>query len=263
MQLTGIHGKAMVVTGAAQGIGAGIARALATEGARLVVGDRDAAHLDERAAELHALGADVAVVMGDLADTGSCTALIKRCVNLYGRVDALINVAGLLRAAPVLDLTVEDFDLTFRINTRAVFVCSQAAARVMVQQGGGTIITIASDMARIPRPLQSAYCASKAAVTHLMKCFGLELAVHGIRCASVLPGATDTEMVRQIRAAVPHGTPDAILRGSLEQFRLPIPLGQLASVEQVANAVLFLLSDQAAHITLTDLVVDGGGTLGA
>lgn len=264
MQLSGIYNKVIVVTGAAQGIGAGITRALAAEDARLLLGDRDAALLKQHVTALHDLGAEVDYLAGDLINTADCTALLERCLHTYGRIDGLINVAGLLRAAPVLDLTVEDFDLTFQVNTRAVFVCSQAAARAMVEQGdGGTIITIASDMARIPRPLQSSYCASKAAVTQLMKCFALELAVHNIRCVSVLPGATDTEMVRAIRAAIPAGMPDEILNGSLEKFRLPIPLGQLASVEQIADAVLFLLSDQAAHITLTDLVVDGGGTLGA
>ena len=264
MHLTGIHGKAIVVTGAAQGIGAGIAAALAAAGAQLVLGDRDAAHLAERTSELRAAGTTVHALAGDLANTADCTALVAACVQTHGRIDALVNVAGLLRVGSVLDLSVDDFDLTFQVNTRAVFLCSQAAAQAMVRQGdGGTILTIASDMARIPRPLQSAYCASKAAVTHLMKCFALELASHGIRCVSVLPGATDTVMVRQIRAAIPPGAPDEILNGSLAKFRLPIPLGQLASIEHIANAVLFLLSDQAAHITLTDLVVDGGGTLGA
>lgn len=263
MQLTGLQGKVAIVTGAAQGIGAGIACALATEGMTLALVDRDSERLQALCAKLTANGVAALPLPADLGEPNQCQAVIARTIETYGRLDVLVNNAGLLRAAPVLELSLEDFELTFAVNTRAVFVCSQAAARQMLVQGqGGAIITIASDMAHIPRPLQSAYCASKAATTHMMRCFGLELAAHGIRCNSVLPGATDTEMVQQIRAAIPAGGVDEILHGSLEKFRNAIPLGRLATVEQIGTAVVFLLSDQAGHITMHDLVVDGGGTLG-
>lgn len=262
MELTGLRGRRALVTGAANGIGAGIARALAAAGAELALADRDEAGLSALAGELAAGGGVAVALPADLADDGQARGLVGRAIAALGGLDALVNVAGVLRAGPVLELAVEEFDLTFAVNTRAVFLCTQAAARHMAERRAGAIVTIASDLALIPRPLQSAYCASKAATAHLMRCFGLELAAYGVRCNSVLPGATDTPMVRALRESLPPGAPDEILGGSLEKFRNPIPLGHLATVEQVAAATLFLLSAQAGHITMQSLVVDGGGTLG-
>ena len=262
MQLTGIAGGVVIVTGAAQGIGAGIGRALAAAGARVVLADRSGSALEAVAAELRAAGAEVLTVAADLTDDGAAQSVVDRCVAEFGRIDALVNVAGIFRGAPILEYSVADYDLVFAINTRAVFVLTQATARVMAQQRKGTVVTIASNAAIVPRVQQSAYCASKAAVSHLMKCFGLELAQYGIRVNSVLPGAADTPMVQQLRATMQPGDVDEAVAGSLEKFRNAIPLGRLASVEQIANTVLFLLSDQAAHITLQDIVVDGGGALG-
>ena len=262
MQLSGISGKAAIVTGAAQGIGEGVARALAAEGALLVLADRNGPLLEQICADLQSGGATVVAVETDLADQEQVLALVERCVELHGRVDLLVNVAGIFRAAPVLELSITDYDMVQAVNTRAVFLCTQAAARHMMQQRSGSVVTIASNAALIPRVQQSAYCTSKAAVAHLMRCFALELAPYGIRCNSVLPGAADTPMVQQLRATLRPGDADETVVGSLEKFRNGIPLGRLASVEQLANAVLFLLSDQANHITMQDLVVDGGGALG-
>jgi 2,3-dihydro-2,3-dihydroxybenzoate dehydrogenase len=138
---------------------------------------------------------------------------------------------------------------------------TQAVARRMRSRRKGAVVTISSNAALVPRVKQGAYCASKAGVSHLMRCFALELAPHGIRCNSVDPGATETDMIRNMVKNM--GIGDLLLKGSLDAFRVGTPLGKNAQVEDVANAVLFLLSDQAGHITLHDLVVDGGATLGA
>lgn len=262
MHLTGLQTKATIVTGAAQGIGAGVARALAAEGSPLLLADRSAAQLAALAAELRTSGAQVVDVAVDLADAAQVVAMVDRCVEAYGRVDALVNVAGIFRAAPILELSLEDYDAVQAVNTRAVFVATQAAGRHMAQARSGAVVTIASNAALLPRVQQGAYCTSKAAVAHLTRCFGLELAQYGIRCNSVLPGAADTPMVQQLRATMRPGDVDEAVMGSIEKFRTGIPLGRLAAVEQIVNAVLYLLSDQAAHITLHDLVVDGGGSLG-
>jgi 2,3-dihydro-2,3-dihydroxybenzoate dehydrogenase len=262
MQLTGLGGKVALVTGAAQGIGEGVARALATEGALLVLADRNADGLAKVAAGLVEGGTAALAVPTDLTDEEQILALVERCVEAYGRIDMLVNVAGVFRGSPVLELSSADYDLVFAVNTRAVFLCTQAVARQMAQQRSGAVVTIASNAALLPRVQQSAYCASKAAVAHLTKCFALELAPYGIRCNNVLPGAADTPMVQQLRATLRPGDVDEVVEGSLDKFRPGIPLGRLASVEQIANAVLYLLSDQAAHITMHDLVVDGGGALG-
>lgn len=262
MQLTGIRGSVAIVTGAAQGIGEGVARALAAEGATVVLADRNEDALVRVAESLKEAGATALAVPTDLSDETQARTLVERCVQEYGRVDSLVNVAGIFRGAPVLDLSVADFDAVFAVNTRAVFICTQAAARQMAKQRSGNVVTIASNAAIVPRVQQSAYCASKAAVSHLMKCFGLELAQYGIRCNSVLPGAADTPMIQQLRSTMKPGDVDEAVDGSLEKYRNAIPLGRLASVEQIANAILYLLSDQASHVTLQDLVVDGGGALG-
>lgn len=262
MNLTGLQAKAIIVTGAAQGIGAGVARALAAEGAHLLLADRSAVQLAALADELRAGGAQVADIAVDLADAAQVVAMVERCAEVYGRVDALVNVAGIFRAAPILDLSLDDYDAVQSVNTRAVFVATQAAGRHMAQAGRGAVVTIASNAALLPRVQQGAYCTSKAAVAHLTRCFGLELAEYGVRCNSVLPGAADTPMVQQLRATMRPGDVDEAVVGSIEKFRTGIPLGRLAPIEQVVNAVLYLLSDQAAHITMHDMVVDGGGSLG-
>lgn len=262
MQLTGIEGKVAIVTGAAQGIGAGVAQALAAAGASLLLTDRNAEGLTQITTTLQGSGAQVEPLAAELGDAAQATRVVEHCVERYGRVDALINVAGVFRAGSVLELGIDDFDLIFAVNTRAVFLLTQAAGRHMATQQAGSVVTIASNAALVPRVMQSAYCASKAAVTHLMRCFGLELAQYGIRVNSVLPGAADTPMVQQLRATMRPGDADESVAGSLEKFRNAIPLGRLAPVDQIAAAVAFLLSDQAAHITMQSLVVDGGGALG-
>jgi 2,3-dihydro-2,3-dihydroxybenzoate dehydrogenase len=262
MQLTGLRGKATIVTGAAQGIGEGVARALAAEGAQLLLADRSAAQLAALAEELRAGGAEVVDQAVDLADAAQAAAMVERCAESFGRVDALVNVAGVFRAAPILELSLDDYDIVQAVNTRAVFVTTQAAGRHMARAGSGCVVTIASNAALLPRVQQGAYCTSKAAVAHLTRCFALELAQYGIRCNSVLPGAADTPMVQQLRATMRPGDVDETVAGSIEKFRPGIPLGRLAPVEQIVNAVLYLLSDQAAHITMHDMVVDGGGSLG-
>ena len=159
------------------------------------------------------------------------------------------------------DLAERDFAATFDVNVRGVFNVTRAVAGRMMSRGRGAIVTIASNASRVPRVRQGAYCASKAAVAHLMRVFALELAPHGIRVNSVSPGATDTPMIERLMADMNFA--DEILRGSLANFRVGTPLGKNASVEDVANAVAFLLSDQASHITMQELVVDGGAALGA
>jgi 2,3-dihydro-2,3-dihydroxybenzoate dehydrogenase len=261
MQLTGIAGKVAVVTGAAQGIGEGVARALAVAGAKLLLTDRNQQAVDGLADELAAVTSAVSVT-AELSDTEQVRAIADRCVEAFGQIDFLVNVAGIFRAAPVLELSVDDFDLVQQVNLRAPFVLTQACARHMADRRAGSIVTISSNAALVPRVQQSAYCASKAGVSHMMRCFGLELAAYGIRVNNVCPGAADTAMAQQLRATMQPGDVDEAVFGSLEKFRNGIPLGRLAPVEQVASAVLFLLSDQAGHISLQSIVVDGGGALG-
>jgi 2,3-dihydro-2,3-dihydroxybenzoate dehydrogenase len=261
MQLSGLAGKVAIVTGAAQGIGEGVARALAQSGTKLLLTDRNREAIDALADDLAGVTSAVSVA-AELSDTGQVVSIADRCVEVYGQVDFLVNVAGIFRAAPVLELGVSDFDLVYDVNVRAPFLLTQACARHMADRRSGSVVTVSSNAGLLPRVQQAAYCASKAAVSHLMRCFGLELAQYGIRVNTVSPGAADTPMAQQLRSTMKPGEVDEAVAGSLEKFRNGIPLGRLAPVELVASTILFLLSDQSGHITLQDIVVDGGGALG-
>ncbi|MBV9786821.1 MAG: SDR family oxidoreductase, partial [Chloroflexi bacterium] len=147
------------------------------------------------------------------------------------------------------------------INTTGVFYVCRAVAHYMIRRKSGAIVTVSSNAAAVPRMHMAAYAASKAATTMFTKCLGLELAQYGIRCNIVSPGSTDTEMQRSMW--VDEGGAQQVIAGALQSFRLGIPLNKLATPAEVADAVMFLVSDRARHITLHDLRVDGGATLGA
>jgi 2,3-dihydro-2,3-dihydroxybenzoate dehydrogenase len=176
-----------------------------------------------------------------------------------GPISILVNVAGVLRTGPIVDISDEDWAAVFTVNTNGVFHFCRAAARRMAARGEGAIITVASNATGVPRMNMAAYSASKAATTMFTKCLGLELAGRGIRCNVVSPGSTDTAMQRAMWTA--DSAEQSVIDGSLAAYRTGIPLRKLAKPADVADAVAFLASDQAAHITMHDLFVDGGAAL--
>lgn len=252
--------RVALVTGGAQGIGAAVARALADEAAVAVV-DRNAEALATRVEELRALGRDARAFPADVSDSAAVDRVVERIENELGPIHILVNVAGVLRTGPVLSFSDEDWATTFAVNTQGVFHVSRAVARRMVPRRHGVIVTVSSNAAGTPRMQMAAYAASKAASTMFTKSLGLELAPHGIRCNVVSPGSTDTAMQRALWTDDTGG--EAVIAGSPEAFRLGIPLRRIATPADIANAVRFLVSDDARHITLHDLRVDGGATLDA
>ena len=258
MKLTGLDGAVAVVTGAAQGIGYAVAETLASTNTRLILADRDAAGLDAAAKKLNV---ETFVGAIDVANAADVEKFIGDAYAHFGRIDFLINVAGIQRLGLLTELSEEDFCMTFEVNVKGTFLMTQAVSKRMLLAHKGSIVTISSNAALVPRMKQGAYCASKAATSHLMRVFALELATQGIRCNCVDPGATETEMIRKMVKTMNMG--ELLINGSLDSFRVGTPLKKNAQVEDGANAVLFLLSDQARHITMHDLVVDGGATLGA
>lgn len=240
-------GKVAVVSGAAQGIGAAVVRALQARGAIVA------------ALDLKAVGGQGLVV--DVSDSAAVDSAIAHIENTLGPIAILVNVAGILHLGPVLEMNDAQWDSTFAVNAGGVFRLSRAVARRMLPRRDGVIVTVASNASSVPRQQMAAYAASKAASTQFTKCLGLELAEHGIRCNIVSPGSTDTAMQRQLWSG-----PDSerqVIAGSLASHRLGIPLGRIASADDIADAVCFLASDNARHITMHDLRVDGGATLGA
>lgn len=256
----GTRAQVALVTGAAQGIGAAVARALAGE-ATIAALDTKQEGLEALVTGLRERGGRAEAYVADVSDAAAVEAVVERIERELGPITTLVNVAGVLRMGSVLALSDADWAATFAVNTHGVFHVSRAVARRMVPRKSGAIVTVGSNASSVPRMQMAAYAASKAASTMFTKCLGLELAQHGIRCNVVSPGSTDTQMQRMLWAD--ENGASAVIAGAPETFRVGIPLRRIASPEDIAEAVSFLVSERARHITLHDLCVDGGATLGA
>ncbi|EAW8082715.1 2,3-dihydro-2,3-dihydroxybenzoate dehydrogenase EntA [Salmonella enterica] len=243
--------KTVWVTGAGKGIGYATALAFVDAGARVIGFDR------EFTQENYPFATEVM----DVADAAQVAQVCQRVLQKTPRLDVLVNAAGILRMGATDALSVDDWQQTFAVNVGGAFnLFSQTMAQFRRQQGGA-IVTVASDAAHTPRIGMSAYGASKAALKSLALTVGLELAGCGVRCNVVSPGSTDTDMQRTLW--VSEDAEQQRIRGFGDQFKLGIPLGKIARPQEIANTILFLASDLASHITLQDIVVDGGSTLGA
>ncbi|RAW08283.1 2,3-dihydro-2,3-dihydroxybenzoate dehydrogenase [Halomonas elongata] len=243
--------KRVLVTGAASGIGRRIAERFHAEEAEVIGLDLC---IEEQETPFRLLQLDISDAH-QVATT--CAQLQEECAEL----DVLVNAAGTLRLGDTESLTLDDWHSCLDVNASGVFYLMRQWIPQFKRQRSGAVINIASNAAHVPRMGMTAYCASKAALASLSHCVGLELAPYGVRCNLVSPGSTDTPMLRGM-----WQTPDdceLTLQGLPERYKLGIPLGKLATPDDIATAVLFLASDQAGHITLQDLVIDGGATLGA
>jgi NAD(P)-dependent dehydrogenase (short-subunit alcohol dehydrogenase family) len=239
--------RIVVVTGGASGIGAAIATAFASHAATVAILDTN-----EAAAVAHArtlgsrhLGRYCDVTRGDSVQ--SATAQID---DAFGRVDVLVNSAGIVRLAPAETLTAEDWDATIAVNLRGTFLMSQAVGRIMLRQGGGRIINLASQAARVALDQHVAYCASKAGVVAVTRALASEWGGRGITVNAISPTVVLTDLGRAARAG-PRG--DAMLD--------LIPTGRFAEPDEIAATAEFLASEQAAMINGVDLAVDGGYTI--
>ncbi|NSC20203.1 2,3-dihydro-2,3-dihydroxybenzoate dehydrogenase [Streptomyces albus subsp. chlorinus] len=258
----GLEGRLALVTGAGRGIGAAVVRALVGQGARVLATDLDPDGVGKLAADHPGR---VTARPLDVTDPAAVEALLAESDRTLGPLDIAVNVAGVLRLANVADLADEDWAATFAVNTDGVFHVSRAAARRMAARGSGSIVTVASNAAGVPRTGMAAYAASKAAAVMFTKCLGLEVAGRGVRCNTVSPGSTLTDMQRACWGPGSDEEEAAarVVEGDLASYRTGIPLGRIADPADIAEAVVFLASDRARHITLHDLYVDGGATLRA
>jgi 2,3-dihydro-2,3-dihydroxybenzoate dehydrogenase len=252
--------RTAIVTGASQGIGKGIVLALLADGCRVIALSRSAEKLAGLVREAGPNGQHLITEAMDLADIDRFRDRLRHWIADLGGIDHLVNAAGVLEPGRLLDTPGESLRRVVETNFLSTLELTLPVARHMADRRRGSIVTIGSNSGTTPRVGLGSYPASKAAIIHAMKCLGLELSEYGVRCNIVSPGSTNTEMQRQTQAAT-TGL-DGVLNGDMKTWRLGIPLRRLAEVEDVADLVLFLLSDRARHITMENIVIDGGATLG-
>ncbi len=258
--------RVALVTGAAGGIGAAVVDALAAQGYVVVAADRSATATGQHR-DVDTPG-DVVPVRLDVTDEDDVVRLVRRVEDEVGPIEVLVNAAGVLHPGAVAETTLADWQHMLAVNATGVFLVSREVGRHLAARRRGAIVTVASNAAGVPRAGMAAYAASKAAASSLTRSLGLELAPAGVRCNVVAPGSTRTPMLAALAGSPGPDGPvlDApaegrVVAGRPEEFRLGIPLGRLAEVDDVAAAVAFLVSDAARHVTLHELVVDGGATL--
>lgn len=234
-----MHGHNVAVTGGANGLGEAVATALAAAGARVAIIDRDAQRARMTAERLGGVA-----VTGDIARQEGAHALFDRAVAELGRIDGLVNAAGVYPRRPLLEITDEDWDFDFSVNVRGLYHMSVAAVRHMRAQGGGRIVNIASIDAFKAHPHNAHYAATKAAVVSLTRSFGLECAPAGILVNGVAPAAIATERAKASDWLAEHAA--------------HTPLGRAAEPEDVAELVLFLLSERNRYMVGETVIISGG-----
>jgi NAD(P)-dependent dehydrogenase (short-subunit alcohol dehydrogenase family) len=250
-----LSGKVIVVTGAASGIGRAIAEEMAALGASLVLADVDVDGLDAAAAGLEARGAEVALVVGDLAEAATSDELARVALERFGAIDVLFANAGIEGPyGPVMERTVDELDRMFAVNVRGTYLAITAALPTMLARGEGAIVVTASIASLVGYANQPIYTATKHAVLGLMRGVAADIAGRGVRINAVLPGATDTPLIRRIEAIVAPEQPP----GERDEGLIGIPLGRYAEPAEIARAARFLASPDASYCHGTTLVVDGG-----
>jgi NAD(P)-dependent dehydrogenase (short-subunit alcohol dehydrogenase family) len=231
-----LDGQVALVTGAASGIGRAIATALAAQGARVIIGDLDGTRARQVAAEL-----------GE-GKARACRVDVAAAVEAFGRLNILINNAGIGLHKPIVEISDEEWQRIIAVILNGAFYCARAAARQMIAQGaGGKIVNIASTVAGGPRPNSGPYCAAKAGIVALTSVLAMELGPHGINVNCVGPGLTDTPLMQR-------GTTPAYR----ENFVKQVPLGRMAQPDDIADVAAFLCTPAARYVTGQTLFVDGG-----
>jgi 3-oxoacyl-[acyl-carrier protein] reductase len=238
--------RVAVVTGASRGIGRSISLALAAKGATIVAVDMDQAATDAIVAELQAAGTKALAVVGNVTLPADVERMIDAATEAFGRVDILVNNAGITRDGLLMRMKDEDWDAVLNVNLKGAFLCTRAAFKVMSKQRYGRIINIASVVGQMGNAGQANYCASKAGLIGLTKSNARELAKRSITVNAVAPGFIATAMT------------DALSEKVRDGLTAQIPLERLGSADDIANAVVFLASEQSAYITGHVLSVNGG-----
>jgi 3alpha(or 20beta)-hydroxysteroid dehydrogenase len=241
-----LQGKVALITGAGGGIGTATARRFAEEGASLLLTDADAGGAQKIAAEL---GDDALAREHDVSSEGDWNATIAWTLEKHGRIDVLVNNAGVFLAAPLTETTLADFQRVLDVNVTGVFLGMRAVAPAMSERRAGSIVNLSSLAGLTGGPYLTAYSASKWAVRGMTKVVAKELARFHVRVNSLHPGQIDTEMNTRQRERTPELI-DKLIKG--------VPLGRIGEPQEVADAAVYLASDESAYVTGSELVIDGG-----
>lgn len=255
-ELLSLSGQAAIVTGGAKGIGYGIAYRLAEAGAGVLVADLDIETAEKTAKELQAKGWTAEAIQTDVSNEESVKQMVAACKDKFGRLDVLVNNAGIYPPAPLSEMTEEDFERVMHVNLRSVFLTTKHASEIMKQQGGGRIINITSIDALHPSMVGLAhYDASKHGMWGFTKNSALELAEHKIWVNAIAPGGIQTPGVEAMQGKGP-ANPEMI-----KAFMAKIPMHRMGEPDEIGTVALFLASDMSTYMTGEQIVVDGGALL--
>ena len=244
-----LQGKVSIITGATKGIGLACAQEFAQEGAKVVLSGRTESLGEAAAEEIRAGGGDALFVACDVSQKDQVDALVRATVNRYGRIDVVVNNAGVNHSAKFFDISEEDWDWVMSVDLKGTFLLSQAAARIMVEQGiPGVIVNLSSVMAVLALADQVPYCAAKGGVNQLTKALALALAEYGIRVNAIGPGPVMTELMQHV---VHNKEKEAELMSRL-------PIGRIAECREIARVAVFLASDDSSYFTGQCVYPDGG-----
>ncbi|KKT15655.1 MAG: hypothetical protein A3D46_02120 [Candidatus Nealsonbacteria bacterium RIFCSPHIGHO2_02_FULL_43_13] len=246
-----LKNKTAIVTGARRGMGRAHALVLAKAGARVMVADISSEECEKVVKEIEKNGGEAMAIKCDVSKKEEVDKMIETVVKKWGKLDILINNAGIAQFVPFLQMTEAEWDKTININLKGYFLCAQAAAKEMQRQGSGAIVNIASvamGQVGVGFPNLTHYCASKGGIVGMSEAMAIELAPYNIRVNVVSPGAIDTPMIDPVKQD------KAAMAGILAR----VPLRRVGKPEEVANAVLFLASDESSYMTGSVVVVDGG-----
>jgi NAD(P)-dependent dehydrogenase (short-subunit alcohol dehydrogenase family) len=252
-QLLSLEGKVAMITGAASGIGRGIALRLAELGAAIVILDIDAAGAQSTGGLIAQRGGKSRFEKCDVRSGHDCQQAVAAAINVFGKIDILCNNAGVIFRKGVTTLQEDEWDLTLEVTLKSIFLLSREVIPHMIRQGGGVIINTGSGWSLKGGPQAASYCAAKAGVLNLTRAMAIDYGKYNIRVNCVCPGDIDTPMLRSECAQLEQD-PAAFLREAANR-----PIARLGTPEDVANAVLFLASGMSTWITGTHLVIDGGG----
>jgi 3-oxoacyl-[acyl-carrier protein] reductase len=242
-----LQGKIAIVTGASRGIGRTIALTLARHGSSLVINGNREDLLNQLAAEIEALGQKCAIQLGDVAKQETAAGIVQTAISSFGRIDVLVNNAGLNMRSSSLEMKLEDWQRVMDVNLNGTLHCCMAVLPQMIKQQSGKIVNISSTMAKTPHQNAApSYGASKAGVNYLTQHLALEMAKHGICVNAICPGPIETDMSRQWSEEY------------RQQVLLKIPLGRLGTPENVADGVVFLVSKMSDFITGETININGG-----